>query len=113
MGNRGGAAALGRARRGRGRLAQCPSWRSSGGGRAAGRGGRRSGGGGIALRSTWDVAHDLRDGRLQRILPGYEGASDVGVYAVCPRAETVAPHVRAFIAFLQRLYAPVPEWDRL
>jgi DNA-binding transcriptional LysR family regulator len=71
------------------------------------------GGGGIALRSTWDVAQDLRDGRLLRVLPGYQGAADVGVYAVCPRSERIAPSVRAFIEFLQRLYAPVPAWDRL
>jgi len=69
-------------------------------------------GAGIALRSTWDVAEQLRAGSLVRILPAYEGTSDVGIYAVRPRAELISPNVRAFIAFLDRLYAPVPPWDR-
>lgn len=70
------------------------------------------GGGGIALRSTWDVAGDLRTGRLVRVLREHEGASDVGVYAVQPRRQLDSPTVRAFVTFLERLYAPVPAWDR-
>ena len=69
-------------------------------------------GAGIALRSTWDVAQDLREGRLVRILPRYEGASNIGVYAVRPRSELVAPNVRAFVGFLERLWSPVPPWER-
>jgi len=69
-------------------------------------------GAGIALRSTWDVAQDLREGRLVRILTRYEGASNIGVYAVRPRSEFVAPNVRAFIGFLERLWSPVAPWER-
>jgi len=69
-------------------------------------------GGGIALRSTWDVAQELRAGRLVRILRQYEGAADVSIHAVRPRAGLVSPAVRAFIDFLARLYAPVPPWER-
>lgn len=69
-------------------------------------------GGGIALRSTWDVALDLRRGRLVRILARYEGASNIGVFAVRPRSELVAPNVCAFIDFLERLWSPVPPWER-
>lgn len=69
-------------------------------------------GAGIALRSTWDVAQDLRAGRLVRILTRYEGASNIGVYAVRPRSELVAPNVRAFIGFLERLWSPVAPWER-
>lgn len=69
-------------------------------------------GAGIALRSTWDVAQDLRAGRLVRILTRYEGASNIGVYAVRPRSEFVAPNVRAFIGFLERLWSPVAPWER-
>lgn len=70
------------------------------------------GGAGIALRSTWDVAQDLRSKRLVRILRACEGASDIGIYAVRPRSDLVPPNVRAFIAFMQRLYAPKPPWER-
>jgi DNA-binding transcriptional LysR family regulator len=69
-------------------------------------------GAGIALRSTWDVAQDLRRGRLVRILARYEGAANIGVYAVRPRSELVAPNVRAFVGFLERLWSPVPPWER-
>jgi DNA-binding transcriptional LysR family regulator len=70
------------------------------------------GGAGIALRSTWDVADDLRTGRLVRVLREYEGARNVGVYAVRPPSELVPPTVHAFVAFLERLYGPVPPWER-
>jgi DNA-binding transcriptional LysR family regulator len=69
-------------------------------------------GAGIALRSTWDIAEQLRAKSLVQILPDYEGTSDVGIYAVTPRADLISPNVRAFIAFLDGLYAPVPPWDR-
>ena len=68
-------------------------------------------GAGIALRSTWDIAGQLRAGGLVRILPDHEGTSDVGIYAVRPRAELIPPNVRAFIGFLERLYAPAPPWE--
>jgi DNA-binding transcriptional LysR family regulator len=70
------------------------------------------GGGGIALRSTWDVAGELKDGRLVRVLAPYEGASQIAVWAVRPRSELVPQNVRAFVAFLEALYSPVPPWDR-
>jgi len=69
-------------------------------------------GAGIALRSTWDIAEQLRVGSLVRILSDHEGTSDVGIYAVRPRADLVPPNVRAFVGFLETLYAPVPPWDR-
>lgn len=69
-------------------------------------------GAGIALRSTWDIAGEMRAGSLVRILPDYEGTSDVGIYAVRPRADLVPLNVRAFVEFLEALYAPTPPWDR-
>jgi DNA-binding transcriptional LysR family regulator len=69
-------------------------------------------GAGIALRSTWDIAEQLRAGALVRILPDHEGTSDVGIYAVRPRADLISPNVQAFIGFLVGLYAPTPPWDR-
>jgi DNA-binding transcriptional LysR family regulator len=69
-------------------------------------------GAGIALRSTWDIAEQLRSGALVRVLSDHEGSSDVGIYAVRPRADLILPNVRAFIDFLSTLYAPIPPWDR-
>ncbi|WP_293877376.1 MULTISPECIES: LysR family transcriptional regulator [unclassified Sphingomonas] len=59
------------------------------------------GGVGIALRSLWDVGDALRDGRLVRVLPGWEGSQDVGIYAVHLRSPAVPPAVAAFVAFLR------------
>lgn len=39
-------------------------------------------GGGIALRSLWDVADALADGRLVRVLPRLEGSVAVGIWAL-------------------------------
>jgi DNA-binding transcriptional LysR family regulator len=52
------------------------------------------------LRSLWDVGDALRDGRLVRILPAWEGSQDVGIYAVYLRSAAVPPAVAAFVAFL-------------
>lgn len=64
---------------------------------------------GIALRSTWDVGEELRDGRLVQVLAAYEGARDVAVFAArLPGPAT--PAAQAFIAFVQELYA-APSWE--
>jgi len=68
-------------------------------------------GAGVALRSAWDVADDLRAGRLRRILPEWEGATDVAIHAVHPRAELVPTAVAAFIAHLRQCYGATPPWE--
>ncbi|WP_157216966.1 LysR family transcriptional regulator [Flavisphingomonas formosensis] len=65
---------------------------------------------GIALRSTWDVGVELRLGRLLRVLPDWQGASDVAVYAVHPRAALMPANVQAMVRHLRSVYAPVPPW---
>ena len=65
-------------------------------------------GAGIALRSLWDVDHDIAKGRLVRLLPDYAGASDAGIYAVYPRAPRVSASVTAFVEYLERLWTPPP-----
>lgn len=67
---------------------------------------------GIALRSTWDIGQELSDGRLVRVLPDYQGAHDVAIFAVFPSRQFVPAKVRAFIEFLQSTYGPLPYWDR-
>lgn len=67
---------------------------------------------GVALRSTWDVGDELRDGRLQVVLPQYAGSSDVAIFALTAGRARAETRVRAFIDFLSGLYGDVPEWDR-
>ena len=66
---------------------------------------------GIALRSTWDIGAELRSGALVQLLPEWEGASDVAIFAVHPRTSLVPANVRAFVAYLAALYSPVPPWE--
>lgn len=56
---------------------------------------------GIALRSLWDVGAQLAEGKLVRVLDGWEGPGDLGVHAVYPRAAFRPLVVDAFIAFLR------------
>ena len=67
---------------------------------------------GVALRSTWDVGDELRDGRLLVVLPQYAGASDVAIFALTAGRARAETRVRAFIDFLSGLYGDVPEWDK-
>jgi DNA-binding transcriptional LysR family regulator len=67
-------------------------------------------GAGVALRSLWDVDHDIASGRLLRLLPDYAGASDAGIYAVHPRAPLVPASVTAFVDYLKALWSP-PPWS--
>lgn len=66
---------------------------------------------GIALRSTWDVGPELSKGALVQVLPEYESAPDVGLFAVYPSRNFLPAKVRHFIDFLADLYGPQPYWD--
>lgn len=67
---------------------------------------------GVALRSTWDVGPELREGRLRIVLPDYRATKDVGLHAVYPSRRFLPAKVRVFIDFLAKLYGPAPYWDR-
>ena len=49
---------------------------------------------GVALKSEWEVAGDLRSGRLQRILPGWEQADVPDIVLVTPSRRLVPRAVR-------------------
>ncbi|MBO6755174.1 MAG: LysR family transcriptional regulator [Roseibium sp.] len=66
---------------------------------------------GVALRSTWDIGPELREGRLRLVLPQYRASKDVGLYAVYPSRRFLPAKVRVFIDFLANLYGPSPYWD--
>ena len=67
---------------------------------------------GIALKSTWDVYRELRDGSLVALLPDYVFHSDVAIYAVYPHRRFLPAKTRVFIDFLAASFGPDPYWDR-
>lgn len=60
---------------------------------------------GILLRSEWDVAPYLRDGRLVRLLAPWAGAA-ADIHAVYPPRHQLSAKVRVFIDFLAERFAP-------
>lgn len=66
---------------------------------------------GIALFSYWHVAADLREGRLQVVLPEWT-IPETGIYAVMPQRRFVPPRVRAFVDFLSEKFGDPPPWER-
>ncbi|MBO0345825.1 LysR family transcriptional regulator [Roseibium sp. CAU 1637] len=66
---------------------------------------------GVALRSTWDIGPELREGKLKVVLPSYRASSKVGLYAVYPSRRFLPAKVRVFIDFLASLYGSSPYWD--
>src|SRR5262249_25635222 len=68
---------------------------------------------GIAFRSTWDVANELKLGVLKRVLHDYGGAADVNIYCVYSGRRLVPPKVRAFVDYCAGVFGgDVPYWDR-
>lgn len=67
---------------------------------------------GIALRSTWDIGPELSRGEVIQVLPDYESAADVGLFAVYPSRQFLPAKVRLFIDFLAELYGPQPYWEK-
>lgn len=64
---------------------------------------------GVSLRELWDVADDLRSGRLVHILPGWEEeASPISL--VRPKREPVPRRIGAFADFLAQLWRD-PPWQ--
>lgn len=64
---------------------------------------------GVILRSEWDVADDLRSGRLVRLLPGWK-TPDADVVALTQHRTGLAARTRHFMDFLQRRFKPHPPW---
>lgn len=59
---------------------------------------------GMALKSIWDTADDLRAGRLQIVLPQWR-CPDSPVHALFARRQYTSPRVRALLDFLQARFA--------
>ncbi len=54
---------------------------------------------GILLRSEWDIAHEIRQGRLVHILPEWSG-TEADIYAVYPERHGLSAKVKVFLDFL-------------
>ncbi len=67
---------------------------------------------GIALRSTWDIGNELKDGKLGVVLPQYYGSPRVALYAVYPCREFLPAKLKVFIDYFANLYGPQPYWDK-
>lgn len=57
---------------------------------------------GIALRSRWDIADDLKTGRLTQVLPDYETPTDMSIYAVYPPGRFISPAAKKFVELVTR-----------
>lgn len=66
-------------------------------------------GGGIALLAWWNVAEDVRDGRLVPIHIGGAEPEPLAISAVYPTTRMLLPKVRVFIATLEAKLAETPE----
>lgn len=64
---------------------------------------------GLAWRSLWEVAADLRAGRLVSVLDDFAAPAN-GVHAVFPHRRNLALRVRAFIDYLKSCYGRADYW---
>lgn len=64
---------------------------------------------GILMRSEWDVAEDLKQGRLVRVLPEWH-LPDADVVALADRRSGMSARIRLFLDFLQARFRPLPPW---
>lgn len=67
-------------------------------------------GGGIALRSLWDIHVELKEGRLEPLLPEWGAPADLGIYALHPRTPTITAATTAFVDFLRQVIDPA-RWE--
>jgi DNA-binding transcriptional LysR family regulator len=64
---------------------------------------------GIAWRSTWEVEHEVADGRLVSVLDEF-AAPPNGIYAVFPQRKHLPLRVRLWIDFLKHFYGDAAYW---
>jgi DNA-binding transcriptional LysR family regulator len=67
-------------------------------------------GAGLALKSMWEVAGDLREGRLAVVLPDWRPPGHA-ISAIYPHSRLMPPRVRTFIDYLAQCYGPKPYWE--
>ena len=65
---------------------------------------------GIAWRSTWEVEHDIAEGRLTAVLEDF-AAPPNGVFAVFPQRKHLPLRVRLWIDYLKQSYGDARYWS--
>ncbi|TYO84712.1 LysR family transcriptional regulator [Oceanicella actignis] len=68
-------------------------------------------GAGLSINSLWSVAHDLRAGRLVRVLPDWRLNDRSALWLVYPRSNVLTPKTRIFIDFLVEKLGGLPNSD--
>ncbi len=66
---------------------------------------------GLMIRSEWDLADDLKSGRLVRVLDQWQ-LPDADVSALVPERRGMTARARVFIEFFTKRFQPVPPWRR-
>ncbi len=72
-------------------------------------GGIKASGHGLAWRSMWEVADDLKAGRLRTVLDGF-GAPVNAIHAVFPQRRHLPLRVRMFIDHLKNTFGNPAFW---
>jgi len=65
---------------------------------------------GITRTPTFVVGKDVQEGRLVKVLTGYE-TLEVEIFLVYPQRRHLAPKVRAFVDFMAERISETPYWD--
>lgn len=66
---------------------------------------------GLAWRSTWEVEHDIAEGRLRPVLQAF-AAPPSGIYAVLAQRKHLTLRVRLWLDFIRQTYADSTYWQR-
>ncbi|WP_211461783.1 LysR family transcriptional regulator [Collimonas silvisoli] len=64
---------------------------------------------GIMIRSEWDVAENIRRGKLVTLLPQWNVAP-ADVIALVPQRRGMSARVKKFIEYVTQQFGPVPPW---
>ncbi|WP_234497510.1 LysR family transcriptional regulator [Vibrio maritimus] len=67
---------------------------------------------GISMNAYWSVFHELKTGKLVRVLPDYEVEDYTSIWLVYPKANALSPKVRLFIDYLIDKVGSPPSWER-
>ncbi|UUZ77625.1 LysR family transcriptional regulator [Polaromonas sp. P1(28)-13] len=65
---------------------------------------------GVIWQPTFLIGHDLREGRLVSLLPGYR-MPDIDVLAVYPSRRHLSAKVRVMVDFLVEAFRAAPPWE--
>ncbi|WP_282110727.1 LysR substrate-binding domain-containing protein [Shewanella algicola] len=69
-------------------------------------------GGGIVIQPTFIAGKALAEGKLIRILQGYE-PKPVCLYMMYANRQYLVPKVACFIEFVSQYYSTPPSWDQV